>query len=72
MNVDLKNTTAITCESCSNETFTEAVFLRRASKLLTGAATDSIMPIPTFQCAKCNHINKEFTPKIVTPKIIDK
>jgi hypothetical protein len=63
MNIDPKNTTAIKCEKCECETFREVVFIRKASKLLTGQATDSVMPIPTFQCSSCGHINKEFTPK---------
>lgn len=62
--INPKDTTAVKCEKCENPTFTEAVFIRRASKLLTGAAQDSIIPIPTFQCAACGHINKEFIPKI--------
>ena len=40
------------------------MFIRRASKLLTGQANDSMIPIPTFQCDACSHINKEFLPKI--------
>lgn len=62
--LDIRKTSAIQCESCENETFTEVVFLRKASKLLTGSSQDQIVPIPTFQCSKCGHINKEFTPKI--------
>jgi hypothetical protein len=60
--IDPKNTTAIKCEECENETFREVVFIRKASKLLTGQPQDSVIPIPTFECSKCNHINKEFTP----------
>lgn len=58
-----KDTTPIKCEECENETFTEVVFLRKASKLLTGAPQDSVIPVPAFQCSSCSHINKEFTPK---------
>lgn len=64
MNFDPKNTTPIQCETCKCETFREVVYLRKASKLLTGQANDSIIPIPTFQCSSCGHINKEFIPKI--------
>jgi uncharacterized Zn finger protein len=63
MNIDPKNTTAIKCEKCENETFREVVFLRKASRLLTGQPNDAVVPIPTFQCSSCGHINKEFTPK---------
>lgn len=60
--IDIKQTSAIKCESCENETFNETVFLRKASKLLTGSSQDTLIPIPTFQCSKCGHINKEFIP----------
>lgn len=64
LNVDIrKNSTSVKCESCEGETFREVVFLRKISKLFTGSATDSLIPVPTFQCANCGHINEEFTPK---------
>ena len=61
-----KNSSAVKCdiEDCSSETFTEVVYIRKVSKLVTGAPKDSFVPIPTFQCSKCGHINKEFIPKI--------
>ena len=64
--INIQQTAGIKCESCENETFVEVVFLRKASKLLTGSSSDSIIPIPTFACSKCQHINKEFTPKFPT------
>ena len=64
MNIDPKNTTAVKCEKCESEKFREVLFIRKASKLLTGQANDSMIPIPNFQCDACSHINKEFLPKI--------
>lgn len=58
--VGLENSTAIVCESCGNDTFIEANYLRKISKLLTGSAEDMVVPMPTFLCAKCNHINAGF------------
>lgn len=64
LNVDIrKNSVSVKCESCEGETFREIVFIRKISKLLTGTTNDSLIPIPTFQCATCGHINEEFTPK---------
>jgi ribosomal protein S27E len=59
-----KDTTPIKCEECENETFVQVFFIRKLSKLLTGESQDSIIPAPTFQCASCGHINKQFTLKI--------
>ena len=58
-----KNSTAVTCDECGSETFVEVTFMRRISKLFTGSPQDNYVPIPSFQCSKCGHINQEFTPK---------
>ena len=58
-----KDTTPVQCELCKEEKFEEVTFIRKASRLLTGAANDTYIPIPTFQCKSCGHINKEFIPK---------
>jgi hypothetical protein len=62
LNVDIrKNSTAVICEECENETFNNVSFIRKISKLYTGSTSDSVVPVPTFQCSECKHINKEFT-----------
>lgn len=73
--VGLENSTPILCEACGNDTFREANYLRKISKLLTGSPEDTIIPIPTVMCAKCGHINegfqiKETKPQSKEPKII--
>lgn len=65
MNVALKDTTAIVCEECGCEVFVEGVMLRKVSKYLSGTTSDSIMPLATFACLKCAHINDSFRPKDV-------
>lgn len=60
LKVGLENSTAILCESCGGQTFREATYLRRISKLLTGSPEDMIVPIPTFACIQCNHVNDQF------------
>jgi len=63
--VDLSMTTAVKCEAegCENERFREVYMIRKISAIITGSAKDSYMPIPTFECTKCGHINKEFALK---------
>jgi len=63
LNITLDKTTAVVCESCGSDTFTEGMFLRKASKFLTGQPQDSIIPVPTFMCAKCGSVNEEFSLK---------
>ncbi len=63
MNISLKDTTKVSCESCGSEVFTEGLMLRKVSRFLAGTDKDGIVPIPVFYCAKCHHINSEFMPK---------
>lgn len=60
LRVGLDSSTPIVCESCGNDTFKEAAYLRKVSKLLTGSPEDMIVPVPTFVCVKCNHVNEGF------------
>ena len=64
LNISLDKTTAIVCDKCGNETFDQVLFLRKASKFLTGAPQDTLYPLPTFACSKCGHINTDFQPKL--------
>jgi len=64
-NVSLEKTTPIICESCGNDTFTQALFLRRVSPLLTGTGKQGVIPVPTFVCSACNYINEEFKLQIL-------
>lgn len=58
----IPKTTAIVCEKCKHNVFVPAFFLRKVSRLLIGASEDGVIPINTFACAKCGHINEEFKP----------
>lgn len=58
--VGLENSTAIVCDECGSQTFKEVTYLRRISRLLTGAQDDMIVPIPAFACSVCNHVNDQF------------
>lgn len=62
LNVDLKNTTSISCEKCKGEVFIEGVMLRKASRFVTGTTQDALIPIPVFACSACGHVNNDFLP----------
>jgi len=69
LNISLDKTTSLLCEACGSTVFQEGVILRKASKFLTGTTQDGIIPIPTFYCVKCGHVNEEFLPAdLRTPK----
>lgn len=48
------------CEKCECEKFKEVMYVFKVSKLLTGEPQDSIVPVPTFACIECGHVNEEF------------
>ena len=62
--IDIKQTTELSCENedCGCIYFNETYMIRKASKLLTGAAQDTIIPIPVMRCAECGHVNDIFKP----------
>lgn len=63
LNVDINQTTAVTCDECGTPQFNQQLILRKASGFLTGTGQPTYIPIPVFACAKCGHINGEFLPK---------
>ena len=58
--IDIKSTTKVTCEECESEYFVEAIMLRKASRLMTGASQDQVVQIPTLRCADCGNVNEDF------------
>lgn len=60
--IDITQTTELKCDECGGIHFNEVYLIRKASKLLTGAAQDTIIPIPVMRCADCGHVNDIFKP----------
>jgi DNA-directed RNA polymerase subunit RPC12/RpoP len=63
LNVDIKQTTSVTCEECGGTIFEQALIIRRVSAILSGQGKPGFIPIPVFKCGECGHINLEFLPK---------
>ena len=68
----LDETVPVKCEKCGCEVFTPSYLLRKVSRLLVGAKEDAIIPIDTFSCVKCGHVNKEFLPVELQKKETEK
>jgi len=58
MNVDFNQTTSLECDKCKNETFTQVFYIRKLSALLSPSGEESLIPVPTFACAGCGHVNE--------------
>ena len=54
--INLASTSGCICAKCSNNTFTEVLFLRKVSKFVTGGSNDNYIPIPVFTCSSCGTI----------------
>jgi ribosomal protein L37E len=63
INVSLDKTTSVVCEKCGGKSFQGGILLRKVSRFITGDVQDGIIPIETFYCASCGHVNEEFLPK---------
>jgi len=63
LKISIDKTTPVLCQACQNQTFTEALMLRKVSKFITGEAQDGMTPISVFMCTQCGSINQELLPQ---------
>jgi hypothetical protein len=63
-NIRFDQTSGVVCEKCGGSIFSEAMYLRKVSKFLVATTSDKdqLIPVPTFYCVSCKHVNKEFSP----------
>ena len=57
---DLKD---IVCENCGCKYFRQVNAFKRVSALISSSGKEQIVPLPTFRCDDCGHINEEFLVK---------
>jgi predicted nucleic acid-binding Zn ribbon protein len=58
----LESARTITCEQCDNHTFNQVHVMKRLSALVSPTGEEVVIPLQTFQCTACSHINNEFLP----------
>lgn len=64
ISIDLATqSTPIVCE-CGGDLFKEAHRFRKVSKLLTGAAKDTVVPLPVVVCVSCGKVNEDLSANI--------
>ena len=63
LNINFEQTTAVVCDECGHDVFTQVLKMRKVSALLSPTGQETMIPIQAFACAKCGHINPEFLPK---------
>lgn len=58
--VDVSQQPNIQCEECESIFFEKVTVIKKISKLLVGAPEDQLVPMETYACKNCGHINKDF------------
>ena len=71
MNFSLNDARDINCECCSGVFMTGMKF-KKVSRLITGGAKDSIIPIEVFLCTQCGKPLQELMPdELKDKKVIE-
>ena len=50
----------VKCETCGGIFFENVTIIKRVSGLLVGSTQDEMIPMETYVCSECGHMNKEF------------
>lgn len=50
----------VKCEECDNIYFNKVTVIKKISKLLMGTPEDQLVPMETYICSECGHVNEEF------------
>jgi len=58
--VNVMESPNVKCEECEDIFFEKVTIIKKISKLLTGSMEDQIVPMETYVCKSCGHMNKEF------------
>ena len=58
--VNVMDSPNIKCEECGKIFFEKVVVIKKISKLLTGSIEDQLVPMETYACKSCGHMNEEF------------
>ena len=59
----VEDLTDIVCENCGGRFFREVNAFKRVPALISPTGKEQIIPVPTFRCDDCGHVNEEFMPK---------
>tara|TARA_R100000664_G_scaffold18179_1_gene27187 strand:+ start:651 stop:878 length:228 start_codon:yes stop_codon:yes gene_type:complete len=54
----------VVCEKCECQSFTACYIIKKVPALVSPTGKEVMMPVETFSCLACGHINKEFVPDL--------
>jgi len=61
--IKLEDLTDVTCSECGHQVFTQVYLFKKISAILSPNGQESMIPLPTYKCDNCGHIDKVFLPK---------
>jgi uncharacterized protein YlaI len=59
-NINLSSMDDVLCDECKNDTFKETIRFKSQSKIMSPDGKNKLIPIQTFMCEKCGHVNTLF------------
>ena len=59
---DLALAKDLKCEACECTTFVAVFVIKQVSALVSPTGKEANVPLQTFACSKCSHVNKDFIP----------
>jgi len=58
--VNVMDAPNVKCEECGKIYFEKVTVIKKISKLLTGSPEDQLVPMETYVCKSCGHMNEDF------------
>tara|TARA_Y100000296_G_C5075470_1_gene207091 strand:- start:367 stop:594 length:228 start_codon:yes stop_codon:yes gene_type:complete len=58
--VDLASADEISCEECKGVYFAPVFVIKRLSALVSPSGEEKMIPLQTFKCSDCGHVNEKF------------
>ncbi len=65
MKVNMDLASDVKCEKCKGFAFSSCFLIKKISPLASPTGKEAIIPVETFACVACGHINKEFIPSVI-------
>ncbi len=54
----------VKCEKCECQSFISCYIIKKVPALVSPTGKEMMMPVESFSCLACGHINKEFMPDL--------
>ena len=63
VNINPDDLEDVVCDECGSQFFNEVFLFKKLSAVLSPTGKDTMVPLKTYKCQECGHINKIFLPE---------